>query len=115
MVNVITKSNIVQRVKSGTPTGLLNHKKNNKNGVLSIRFLHYGKVHENRESVSGAEIPSKLNCEYLKNYAESNEHYHRGRNSLKGWGASQLPSSILKKDIVRTIESCDRDGVKFRT
>jgi hypothetical protein len=70
---ILAQINIVEKV-GGAPIGLLDHKRHNiTSTVLSIKALHYGKVHENRESASEAEIPSKLNCEYLKNFAEPNE------------------------------------------
>lgn len=55
------KFNIVGQPRSGIPTGLVDYKLNNKYTVLSIKASDYGKDHENRESVIGREIPSKLN------------------------------------------------------
>jgi len=63
----VSQINIGEKVW-GVPIGLLDHKRHNLiSTVLSIKDLPYGKVHENRESASEAEIPSKLNREYLKN------------------------------------------------
>jgi len=45
-----SNANIVQQPHTGTTIGLLNHKINNKNGVLSIKATDYGKDHENRDS-----------------------------------------------------------------
>jgi hypothetical protein len=53
--------NIVQRVKSGTIQDVCTITVTHSRHTLSTKDSHYGKVHENRESASGAEIPSKLN------------------------------------------------------
>ena len=59
------------KVKSGMIQDVCTISVTHSRPTLSTKDLQYGKVHENRESVRGAEIPSKLNSEYLKNKGEA--------------------------------------------
>ena len=72
--------NILEKVKSGMVQDVCTISVTHSRPTLSTKDLQYGKVHENREIVSGAEIPSKLNFtgsdvkkgtrEYFKPYSE---------------------------------------------
>ena len=95
------KINIVEKV-GGAPIGLLDHKRHNiTSTVLSIKDTHYGKVHENRESASEAEIPSKLNWLPSRSQLSSGKGY-----------ITTFPIHI-NKYMYRTSKSCVRDGAKF--
>jgi hypothetical protein len=60
-------ANILERVKSGMVQDVCTISVTHSRPTLSTKDLQYGKVHKNGENERGAEIPSKLNCEYLKN------------------------------------------------
>jgi hypothetical protein len=57
--------NILEKVKSGTIQDVCTISVTHSRPTLSTKDLQYGKVHENRESAGGAEIPSKLNYRRL--------------------------------------------------
>lgn len=56
---------ILEKVKSGTMQDVCTIRDTYSRPTLSTKDLQYGKDHENRETVSGAEIPSKLNYSNL--------------------------------------------------
>ena len=59
------------KVKSGTIQDVCTISVTHSRPTLSTKDQHYVKVHENGENERGAEIPSKLNSEYLKNNGDA--------------------------------------------